>query len=90
MCSSESKWRQRVQRFSSFLCLFTVTGRMDIDISLVEDCRRLAKQCKMDDLIEELENKCKQVYEFGKTVLLVHFHTANTCMCFSGEIPGRV
>lgn len=40
------------------------TGRMDIDISLVEDSRRLAKQCKMTDLIEELENKCKQVYEF--------------------------
>lgn len=40
---------------------------MDIDISLVEDCRRLAKQCKMADLMEELENKCKQVYEFGKT-----------------------
>ncbi|XP_034028559.1 ankyrin repeat and BTB/POZ domain-containing protein 1 [Thalassophryne amazonica] len=40
------------------------TGRMDIDVSLVEDCRRLAKQCKMADLIDELENKCKQVYEF--------------------------
>ncbi|XP_047457355.1 ankyrin repeat and BTB/POZ domain-containing protein 1 [Mugil cephalus] len=40
------------------------TGRMDIDISLLEDSRLLAKQCKMTDLIEELENKCKQVYEF--------------------------
>ncbi|KAM3871654.1 ankyrin repeat and BTB/POZ domain-containing protein 1 [Diretmus argenteus] len=40
------------------------TGYMDIDVSLVEDCRRLAKQCKMGDLIDELENKCKQVYEF--------------------------
>lgn len=49
---------------------------MDIDTSLVEDSRRLAKQCKMADLIEELENKCKQVYEFGKTVLLVHIYTA--------------
>lgn len=45
---------------------------MDIDISFVEDCRRLAKQCKMADLIEELQNKCKQVYEFGKTALLSH------------------
>ncbi len=50
---------------------------MDIDIGLVEDSRRLAKQCKMTDLIEELENKCKQVYEFGKTVLLVHVYTSN-------------
>lgn len=46
-----------------------VTGRMDIDVSLVEDCRRLAKQCKMADLIEELQNRCKQVYDFGKVVL---------------------
>ncbi|XP_035499771.1 ankyrin repeat and BTB/POZ domain-containing protein 1 isoform X1 [Scophthalmus maximus] len=40
------------------------TGRMDIDLSLVEDCRRLAKQCKMTDFIEELDNKCKQLYDF--------------------------
>nr|XP_046221031.1 ankyrin repeat and BTB/POZ domain-containing protein 1 isoform X1 [Oncorhynchus gorbuscha] len=40
------------------------TGRMDIDVSHVEDCKRLAKQCKMGDLIDELESKCKQVYEF--------------------------
>lgn len=41
---------------------------MDIDVSLVEDSRRLAKQCKMKELIEELENKCKKVYEFGETL----------------------
>uniref|UniRef100_A0AAQ4RDK0 Ankyrin repeat and BTB (POZ) domain containing 1 n=1 Tax=Gasterosteus aculeatus aculeatus TaxID=481459 RepID=A0AAQ4RDK0_GASAC len=43
---------------------YSYTGRMDIDISLVEDCRRLAKQCKMELLIDQLENKCKQLYEF--------------------------
>ncbi|KAI4823928.1 hypothetical protein KUCAC02_012482 [Chaenocephalus aceratus] len=43
---------------------YSYTGRMDIDISLVEDCTRLAKQCKMEDFIEEMENKCKQLYEF--------------------------
>lgn len=43
---------------------------MDIDVSHVEDCKRLAKQCKMGDLIDELESKCKQVYEFGKLPLL--------------------
>lgn len=53
--------------FSSLTLLCCVPGRMDIDVSLVEDCRRLAKQCKMADLIDELENKCKHVYEFGKT-----------------------
>lgn len=45
---------------------------MDIDVSLVEDSRRLAKQCKMKDLIEELENKCKQVYEFGEAISHLH------------------
>ncbi|TNN42718.1 Ankyrin repeat and BTB/POZ domain-containing protein 1 [Liparis tanakae] len=45
---------------------YSYTGRMDIDIRLVEDCRRLAKQCRMAGLIEELENKCKQLYKFGK------------------------
>lgn len=42
---------------------------MDIDVTLVEDSRRLAKQCKMKDLIEELENKCKKVYQFGETFI---------------------
>lgn len=43
-----------------------VSGRMDIDIGLLEDCRRLAKQCKMADFMEELETKCKQLYDFGE------------------------
>uniref|UniRef100_A0A672PKV1 Ankyrin repeat and BTB domain containing 1 n=1 Tax=Sinocyclocheilus grahami TaxID=75366 RepID=A0A672PKV1_SINGR len=42
------------------------TGRLDIDVNYVEDCKRLAKQCKISELIEELEVKCKQVYEFGE------------------------
>lgn len=46
---------------------------MDIDMSLVEDSKRLAKQCKMTDLIEELENKWKQVYDFGKAALKAAF-----------------
>lgn len=47
---------------------------MDIDVTLVEDSRRLAKQCKMKDLIEELENKCKKVYQFGETFIFYHAH----------------
>ncbi|XP_072305829.1 ankyrin repeat and BTB/POZ domain-containing protein 1 [Eucyclogobius newberryi] len=43
---------------------YIYTGRMDINISFLEDCTRLAKQCQMSALIEELENKCKQVYNF--------------------------
>lgn len=48
---------------------------MDIDVTLVEDSRRLAKQCKMKDLIEELENKCKKVYQFGETFIFT-MHTS--------------
>ncbi|XP_051913755.1 ankyrin repeat and BTB/POZ domain-containing protein 1 isoform X2 [Hippocampus zosterae] len=43
---------------------YLYTGRADIDVSLVDDCRRLAKQCKMTDLMEELRLKCRRVYEF--------------------------
>lgn len=52
-------------------------GRLDIDVSYVEDCKRLAKQCKISELIEELEVKCKQVQEFGETL-----HDAQT-PCFT-------
>ena len=43
---------------------------MDINVSFIEDCRLLAKQCKMDDLTEDLQHKCKQVYEYGKNLVL--------------------
>uniref|UniRef100_A0A3B4BFD6 BTB domain-containing protein n=1 Tax=Periophthalmus magnuspinnatus TaxID=409849 RepID=A0A3B4BFD6_9GOBI len=54
-----SKWRGKT------LITLKHPLRMDIDISFLEDCTRLAKQCKMSVLIEELENKCKQVYNFS-------------------------
>ncbi|XP_063797251.1 ankyrin repeat and BTB/POZ domain-containing protein 1 isoform X2 [Pseudophryne corroboree] len=43
---------------------YLYTGRLDINVEHVEDCKRLAKQCRLQDLIEELEEKCKKVYEF--------------------------
>lgn len=45
----------------------SLSGRLDIDVEYVSDCKRLAKQCRLQDLIEDLETKCKKVYEFGKT-----------------------
>ena len=42
---------------------------MDINVSFIEDCILLAKQCKMEDLIDELQHKCKQVYEYGKELV---------------------
>ncbi|NP_001096209.1 ankyrin repeat and BTB/POZ domain-containing protein 1 [Xenopus tropicalis] len=43
---------------------YLYTGHMDIDVEHVEDCKRLAKQCRLQDLIDDLEEKCKKVYEF--------------------------
>lgn len=51
---------------SCLVCACLFAGRLDIDVNYVEDCKRLAKQCKISELIEELEVKCKQVYEFGE------------------------
>ncbi|XP_078517862.1 ankyrin repeat and BTB/POZ domain-containing protein 1 [Lissotriton helveticus] len=43
---------------------YLYTGRLDIDVEYVEDCKRLAKQCRLQDLIDDLEDKCQKVYEF--------------------------
>ncbi|XP_043103033.1 ankyrin repeat and BTB/POZ domain-containing protein 1 [Puntigrus tetrazona] len=70
----ETKWRGKADiplkhplvnpaAFGAIMQYF-YTGRLDIDVNYVEDCKRLAKQCKISELIEELEVKCKQVYEF--------------------------
>lgn len=63
---------------------------MDIDITLVEDCRRLAKQCKMNALIEELQKKCKQVYEFGEKVPLNCVHNFLTILLPSTHVLPHV
>lgn len=31
----------------------------------ISDCERLAKQCQLLDLLNDLEAKCKEVSEFG-------------------------
>ncbi|XP_069722425.1 ankyrin repeat and BTB/POZ domain-containing protein 1 isoform X3 [Phaenicophaeus curvirostris] len=46
------------------LLQYLYTGRLDIDVEYVNDCKRLAKQCRLQDLIDDLETKCKKVYEF--------------------------
>ncbi|KAI1234469.1 hypothetical protein IHE44_0003521 [Lamprotornis superbus] len=46
------------------LLQYLYTGRLDIDVEYVSDCKRLAKQCRLQDLIDDLETKCKKVYEF--------------------------
>lgn len=46
------------------LLKYIYTGCMDINISFIEDCRMLAKQCRMKDLMDEIQHKCKQLYEY--------------------------
>ncbi|XP_032996946.1 ankyrin repeat and BTB/POZ domain-containing protein 1 [Lacerta agilis] len=46
------------------LLQYLYTGRLDLDVEYVSDCKRLAKQCRLQDLIEDLETKCKKVHEF--------------------------
>ncbi|XP_072928113.1 ankyrin repeat and BTB/POZ domain-containing protein 1 isoform X4 [Hemitrygon akajei] len=43
---------------------YLYTGRLDIEVENVEDFKILAKQCKLEELISEVERKCKKVYEF--------------------------
>uniref|UniRef100_A0A8C4Q9P6 Ankyrin repeat and BTB (POZ) domain containing 1 n=1 Tax=Eptatretus burgeri TaxID=7764 RepID=A0A8C4Q9P6_EPTBU len=43
---------------------YLYTGRMDIDVESIADCRRVARQCHLLELIEELEAKWKQACEF--------------------------
>uniref|UniRef100_A0A8C5PMQ8 Ankyrin repeat and BTB/POZ domain-containing protein 1 n=1 Tax=Leptobrachium leishanense TaxID=445787 RepID=A0A8C5PMQ8_9ANUR len=70
----ETKWKDKKEIelkhplinpavFGSIL-QYLYTGRMDVDVEQVEDCKRLARQCRLQDLIDELEEKCKKVYEF--------------------------
>lgn len=37
----------------------------------VSDCERLAKQCQLWDLLDDLEAKCEKVSEFGVYRVLV-------------------
>lgn len=37
----------------------------------VSDCERLAKQCQLWDLLDDLEAKCEKVSEFGVYVVSV-------------------
>nr|KAF6421600.1 ankyrin repeat and BTB domain containing 1 [Rousettus aegyptiacus] len=39
-------------------------GCLDIGVEHISDCERLAKQCQLLDLLNDLEAKCKEVSEF--------------------------
>ena len=45
---------------------YLYTGSLEAHIDQIEDILRLAKQCHLDALIEELEAKMKKVISFGK------------------------
>ncbi|XP_023376697.1 ankyrin repeat and BTB/POZ domain-containing protein 1 isoform X4 [Pteropus vampyrus] len=46
------------------LLQYLYTGCLDISVEHISDCERLAKQCQLLDLLNDLEAKCKEVSEF--------------------------
>lgn len=44
-------------------------GGLDVGVEHIIDCERLAKQCQLLDLLNDLEAKCKEVSEFGTSRL---------------------
>ncbi|XP_042529195.1 ankyrin repeat and BTB/POZ domain-containing protein 1 isoform X2 [Dipodomys spectabilis] len=46
------------------LLQYLYTGRLDVGVEHVGDCERLAKQCQLWDLLDDLEAKCEKVSEF--------------------------
>ncbi|XP_007888532.1 ankyrin repeat and BTB/POZ domain-containing protein 1 [Callorhinchus milii] len=66
------------------LLQYLYTGHLDIEVGNIEDLKILAKQCKLQLLIDELENKCKKVYEFvsskpGTCVTVLTLDTQENC-----------
>nr|KAF6329494.1 ankyrin repeat and BTB domain containing 1 [Myotis myotis] len=46
------------------LLQYLYTGGLDVGVEHISDCERLAKQCQLLDLLNDLEAKCKEVSEF--------------------------
>ena len=58
-----------LRTISSCLLLILVlllTGRLETHIDNIEDCKRLARQCQLHDLIKEMEDTYKKQSSFGE------------------------
>jgi ankyrin repeat/BTB/POZ domain-containing protein 1 len=50
---------------------YIYTARLETHIEAVDECIRLAVQCRLPLLKEELENMVKKVNSFGKIIYFV-------------------
>jgi len=62
-------WQVRPSAFKSLL-QYIYTARLETHIDTVDDCVRLAVQCQLPLLKEELEDMVKKVNSFGKVNLM--------------------
>lgn len=62
-------WQVRPSAFKSLL-QYIYTARLEIHIDTVDDCIRLAVQCQLPLLKEELEDMVKKVNSFGKVKVM--------------------
>ncbi|XP_064604723.1 ankyrin repeat and BTB/POZ domain-containing protein 1-like [Liolophura sinensis] len=83
-----TKWRDRREihlnnqlvlpwAFRSIL-QYLYTGHLEVHIKNMEDCKRLAKQCRLHELIEQMEDKVKKIASFQSTKLGVNVTTLCT------------
>lgn len=57
--------RVKVSAFKA-LMRYLYTGRLEVLLDNVDDVKILAKQCRMHDLIERIDNAYKQIKEYGR------------------------
>lgn len=50
----------------SLILVLLFTGRLETHIDNIEDCKRLARQCQLHDLIKEMEDAYKKQSSFGE------------------------
>lgn len=50
----------------NFFFLLMCAGRLETHIDNIEDCKRLARQCQLPELIKEIEDAYKKQSSFGE------------------------
>jgi hypothetical protein len=47
------------------LLVYLYTGRLEISLNLIEDVKLVVKQCKLQRLMEQIDDSVKRVKSFG-------------------------
>lgn len=75
----------RASAFKS-LMQYIYTARLETHIDAVDDCIRLAVQCRLPLLKEELENMVKKVNSFGEIIFICK--RDDNCDIVMGAVDG--